>query len=67
MSPDALAFETALAAGDVASLRAALGHPADFPHTRDECGTSCLVNALYRAPIGLVRELLVLGLSLIHI
>jgi len=61
MSTDALAIETAFAAGDLAALRAALGHPADFPNSRDECGTSCLINALYRAPLALVRELLALG------
>lgn len=61
MPHPALDIDAALARGDLAGLRAALGHPADFPHTRDDCGTSCLINALYRAPIGLVAELLALG------
>lgn len=61
MPHPALDIDAALARGDLAGLRTALGHPADFPHTRDDCGTSCLINALYRAPIGLVMELLALG------
>lgn len=61
MSHPALDIEAAYLRGDLDALRAALGNPPDFPHTRDDCGGSCLVNALYRAPIGLVRALLDLG------
>lgn len=56
-----LDIEAAYLRGDLDALRAALGHPADFPNTRDDCGGSCLVNALYRAPISLVAQLLDLG------
>jgi ankyrin repeat protein len=51
----------ALLAGDLAAWRRALGDPADFPLTRDECGTSCLELAIYHGPVPLVAELIAMG------
>ncbi|MBW8311831.1 MAG: ankyrin repeat domain-containing protein [Rhizobium sp.] len=61
MPNPALDIEAAYLRGDLAALRAALGNPPDFPHTRDDCGGSCLINAIYRAPVSLVAQLLELG------
>lgn len=63
MSPpaDPVRVHAACLAGDIAALRDALGHPDDFPHTRDACGGSCLTYALYHAPLPLVAALLDLG------
>ena len=55
------ATQAAAAAGDLNSLRAAFGDPADFPNARDECGETCLEYAIYHGPVSLVRDLLELG------
>jgi ankyrin repeat protein len=57
----ALRMESAIAAGDVAALRAAFGDDPAFPNVRDECGQCVLDHAIYRGPISLVRALLDLG------
>jgi FOG: Ankyrin repeat len=59
-----LAIEQATVAGDISGLRAAFGNPSDFPNVQDECGQSCLENAIYRGPIALIRALLDLGADL---
>jgi ankyrin repeat protein len=51
----------ALLAGDLAAWRRALGEPADFPQTRDECGATCLELAIYHGPVSLVAELIAMG------
>jgi ankyrin repeat protein len=51
----------ALLAGDLIAWRRALGAPADFPQTRDECGATCLELAIYHAPVSLVEELIEMG------
>jgi uncharacterized protein len=51
----------ALLAGDLPAWRHALGAPADFPHTRDPCGETCLEMAILHAPATLVAELIALG------
>lgn len=51
----------ALLAGDLIAWRRALGEPADFPQTRDECGVTCLELAIYHGPVSLVEELIELG------
>jgi hypothetical protein len=64
---EALALEAidpahqALLAGDLAAWRHALGEPADFPQTRDECGTSCLQMAIHHGPVSLIAELIDMG------
>jgi ankyrin repeat protein len=63
MSGDLMAIDRACRAGDLEALRAALGHPADFPNSRPPIGAGdhCLEYAIYHAPLALVRSLLELG------
>lgn len=61
MCDPALELHKAFVSGDLESLRRSLGNPTDFPHTRFECDTSCLIYALYHSPLSLVRQLLELG------
>lgn len=53
--------QRAIAAGDVAGLRALFGDDVAFPNVRDECGDWCLAHAIADGPVELVRILLALG------
>lgn len=61
MQDPALELHQAFVCGDLEAVCRSLGEPTDFPHTRFECGTSCLIYALYHSPLSFVRQLLELG------
>lgn len=63
MPLDPIAIHNAYVAGDLATLRRALGDPPDFPNCRgpDGVGAIPLEYAIYHSPIAFIRTLLELG------
>ncbi|HEY9762999.1 MAG TPA: ankyrin repeat domain-containing protein [Trichocoleus sp.] len=61
MRDPALELHEAFVRGDLEAVRRSFGDATDFPNVYDECGTSCLIYALYHSPLSLVRQLLELG------
>jgi ankyrin repeat protein len=60
---DAIAVHEAYKRGDLAALKAALGHPPGFPNVLNPPGleAGCLEYAIYHGPLVLIRALLELG------
>jgi ankyrin repeat protein len=61
---DSTAIAAAYRDGDLEGLKAALGHPPDFPNCGNPAGMgggTCLEYALYHSPVAFVRTLLELG------
>jgi uncharacterized protein len=60
---DPIAVHGAYERGDLAALKAALGHPPGFPNVPNPPGleAGCLEYAIYHGPLGLICALLELG------
>lgn len=63
MAQDPIGIHEAYVSGDLEALKAALGHPPDFPNCPGSrgVGENILEYAIYWSPLGLVRKLLELG------